>query len=123
MSQNPLSPALIRESIAGEEDPGASLDIVRSLLKGAAARAPHTASPQIIHMDCTEGSDVIQVDVRWPDRSDNKGAAELLGLVVGYHHRIASTAWSLCASTGKHAIELEIDEDEDGVFYVSRRDG
>jgi hypothetical protein len=104
MSQHPLSQALIRESIAGEEDPGASLDIVRSLLNGAAAGAPHPASPQVIHMDCAEGSDVIKVDVRWPDRSDNKGAAELLGLVVGYHDRIVSTAWSWCASTGKHAI-------------------
>lgn len=126
MSNKPnLSQAHILESIAGEEDPGASLDVVRSLLKKEQQKATERTGGQSIHMDYTQGTDVIGVDVGWPRRTASAGvreksAAELLGLLVAHHGEIASTAWSLFSRTGQRSIALEVDEDEDGVFYVSR---
>lgn len=122
-SQN-LSEAHIRDSIAGEEDPGASLDIVRSMLKKEQQNAArHTG--QSIHMDCTDGSDMIGVDVGWPRHGANAGGnkgttAELLGLLVAHHGEIADAAWSLFSCTGQRSIAVEVGEDDDGVFYVNR---
>lgn len=123
-----LSPAQLRESIAGEEDPGAALDLVRAMLKkGQQAAAQRGVESVHIHMDCTYGNDVIGVDVGWPGQDAGHGArdkstAELLGLLVAHHGEIANTAWSLFSRTGQRSIALEVGEDEDGVFYVSHAD-
>ena len=133
MNRQNLTEAHIRESIAGEEDPGASLDVVRAMLKQEQQNAARRAG-QKIHMDYTDGTDVIGVDVRWPQHPEQQSGAEpgqapsrttadLLGLVVAYHGQIANTAWSLFSRTGQRSVELEVDEDSDGVFYVSRADG
>ena len=117
-----LSEAHIIDSIAGEEDPGASLDVVRDLI---ARHKPGRASPALpqIHMDCAEDNEVIQVDVGW-SRHDAHGhsTADLLGLVVAHHGAIANTAWSCFNSTGQRRVALEVDENADGVFYVSLKD-
>lgn len=126
MSKPNLSNAHILESIAGEEDPGASLDVVRSMLKREQRKASqHT--DQRIHMDYTEGTDVIGVDVGWPRRGAGTGArqgsaADLLGLLVAHHCEIADTARSLFHRTGRRRIALEVCEDADGVFYVNHAD-
>ena len=116
MSQPNLSEAHIRQSIAGEEDPGASLDVVRALLC-----QEQRAARQKIHIAFTEGNQAIAANVGWP-RACQKSVADLLLLVVAHHAEIANTAWSLFNSTGQRALELEVDEDRDGVFYVSRKD-
>lgn len=110
----------IRESIAGEEDPGAALDTVRAMVERANACAQALARPTI-HMECREGTDHIGVQVGW-QHCGHGNAAELLGLVVAHHGEIADAAWSTFARTGVRCIELEIDESTDGVFYVSRKD-
>lgn len=65
MQAQNLSEAHILESIAGEEDPGASLDIVRSILKeeqrNAAERADKSA-----HRAPTSGADVLGGDAPPP---------------------------------------------------------
>lgn len=124
MQAQNLSEAHIRESIAGEEDPGASLDIVRAMLKKEQQTAAQRGGKSI-HMDYTDGTDMIGVDVGWPQHGTGVGAqekstAELLGLLVAHHGEIANTAWSLFSRTGQRSIALEVGEDEDGVFYVSR---
>lgn len=120
-----LSQAHIRESIAGEEDPGASLDVVRAMIRKGRQQAAQYAG-QRIHMDYTEGQDVIGVDVGWPRRGAGTdtgappgSAADLLGLLVAHHGEIADTARSLFHRTGQRRIALEVGEDEDGVFYVN----
>lgn len=125
-SQPNLSEAHILDSVAGEEDPGASLDVVRSMLQNERQRAPRRTG-QHIHMDYTEGTDVIGVDVGWPRRGAGTGAkqgtaAELLGLLVAHHCEIADTARSLFHRTGRRRIALEVGEDADGVFYVNHAD-
>lgn len=123
-----LSQADIRESIAGEEDPGAALDVVRAMLKKGQRDAAQQQSESIhIHMDCTCGADVIGVDVGWlrqgaGHRARDKSTAELLGVLVAHHGEIANTAWSLFSRTGQRCIALEVDEQEDGVIYVSRKE-
>lgn len=126
MSKPNLSNAHILNSIAGEEDPGASLDVVRSMLKKEQRKASQRTG-QRIHMDYTEGTDVIGVDVGWPRRGAGTGAgqgsaADLLGLVVAHHGAIADTARSLFQRTGRRRIALEVCEDQDGVFYVNHAD-
>lgn len=115
-----LQRADARESIAGEEDPGAALDTVRAMLERANACALALAQPTI-HMECREGAAHIGVEVGW-QHCGTGNAAELLGLVVAHHGQIADTAWRACASTGARSVELEIDERADGVFYVNRKD-
>lgn len=125
---NLLSEAHIRESIAGEEDPGAALDVVRAMLKKGQQDAAHVMGESVhIHVDYTCGTDMIGVDVGWPRQGAGHGArdkstAELLGLLVAHHGEIANTAWSLFSRTGQRSIALEVDEDDDGVFYVSGTD-
>jgi len=126
MSKPNLSDTQILGSIAGEEDPGAALDVVRSMLKNERQKARQRAG-QRIHMDYTEGVDVIGVDVGWPrrdagTRAGQGNAAELLGLLVAHHGEIADTARSLFRRTGQRHIALEVGEDEDGVFYVNHTD-
>lgn len=130
-----LSDAHMLSSIAGEEDPGASLDMVRNLIAQEKHRGRNPAartsqqSPQI-HIDCAEGGKHIAVDVSWhPGSTNGTGTqpslhtpANLLGLVVAHHGAIANTAWSCFNSTGQRHIALEVDEDQDGVFYVSLKD-
>lgn len=110
----------IRESIAGEEDPGAALDTVRAMVDRANA-CVQAFAPPTIHMECREGTKHIGVEVGW-QRCGHGNAADLLGLVVAHHGEIADAAWSTFARTGVRCIELEIDESIDGVFYVSRKD-
>lgn len=110
----------IRESIAGEEDPGAALDTVRAMVERA-KNCAQALAPPTIHMECCEGADHIGVDVGW-QQSGTGSAAELLGLVVAHHGEIAKAAWSTFARTGARTIALAIDESIDGVFYVSRKD-
>ena len=126
MSKPDLSDAHILNSIAGEEDPGASLDVVRSMLKKEQHKATQRTD-RIIHMDYTEGTEVIGVDVGWPRRGAGTGAghgsaADLLGLLVAHHGEIADTARALFHRTGLRRIALEVREDEDGVFYVNHAD-
>lgn len=126
MTQPNLSAAHILDSVAGEEDPGASLDVVRSLLKKEQRKATQRTG-QSIHMDYTEGAQVIGVDVGWPRRGAGTGihqgsAAELLGLLVAHHGEIADTARALFHRTGRRRIALEVSEDADGVFYVNHAD-
>lgn len=121
------SEAQIRESIAGEEDPGASLDLVRSMFRKGQRKAAQQAGVRSIHMDYTQGTDVIGVDVGWPPPTAGSGGrekstAELLGLVVAYHGQIANTAWSCFHHTGRRQVALEVGEDADGVFYVNLQD-
>ena len=110
----------IRESMVGEEDPGAALDVVRAM---AAAPRQRKADrdPARLHVVCREGARSIRIGVTWPHHSSSDTAA-LLGLVVAHHGAIADTAWSVSGATGRSDVELEVDEDTDGVFYVSRRD-
>lgn len=57
MSKPTLSEAHIIGSIAGEEDPGASLDVVRDLIarhKPLSAAPALRPAPQQIPMDCAE---------------------------------------------------------------------
>ena len=126
MHDQNLSEAHIRESIAGEEDPGASLDVVRSLIaRGQRATPAAGHPPPQIHMDCAEGDQTIAIDVAWQRqraRLAEPTAADLLGLVVAHHGAIANTAWSRFNRTGQRHVALEVDEDEDGVFYVSLKD-
>lgn len=121
-----LSQAHIRESIAGEEDPGASLDMVRSLIARDQRRTAAAGNPPPqIHMDCAEGDKTIAIDVGWQHRHahpEEPTAAALLGLVVAHHGEIANTAWSCFNHTGQRHVALEVDEDKDGVFYVSLKD-
>jgi hypothetical protein len=159
MTEHKLSQAHIRQSVVGEEDPGASMDVVQALLEQkrrvaqrspaqgpapGAPGAPSTTNPpnapdapdgphppsapdasdapqQAIHIDLTQGTQAIAADVAWaPAR--HKSTADLLGLVVAHHGHIADTAWLLFQRTGQRSVALEVDEDRDGVFYVSRRD-
>lgn len=124
MPKPTLSEAHIIDSIAGEEDPGASLDVVRDLIAARTPRCTPTlpSAPQI-HMDCAEDDETIRVDVGWRRRSARgHSAADLLGLVVAHHGAIANTAWSCFNSTGQRRVALEVDENADGVFYVSLKD-
>ncbi|MFY3386096.1 hypothetical protein [Paracidovorax sp. MALMAid1276] len=121
----------ILSSIAGEEDPGASLDVVRNLITLDAPARPrqhlrrsHKSrhAPQI-HMDCAEGAEVIGVDVGWQRYpAPRHSAADLLGLVVAHHAQIANTAWTHFNTTGQRQVALEVDEGDDGVFYVNLKD-
>ncbi|MFN4117293.1 hypothetical protein [Acidovorax sp.] len=119
-----LSEAHILDSIAGEEDPGASLDVVRNLIvmEPPQRARPHPQpgpTPQI-HMDCAEGTEVIQVDVGWNRRRARRhSAAELLGLVVAHHGAIANAAWSFFNTTGQRRVALEVDENAEGVLRVN----
>jgi len=130
MQSHSINPAHLRESMVGEEDPGAALDVVASMLrKNALAEtgansADTVGSPNMdarIHLSCSDDGKSIDVGVTWP-RHPSSDAAKLLGLVVANHSAIADTAWSLSGATGLSCIELDVDEDTDGVFYVSRRD-
>lgn len=114
-----LSEAHILNSIAGEEDPGASLDVVRNLimLEPPQRARPFPPAPQI-HMDCAEGAEVIRVDVEWNRRARRHSVAELLGLVVAHHGAIANAAWSWFNTTGQRRVALEVDENADGVLRV-----
>lgn len=119
MQKQNLTEAHIRESIAGEEDPGASLDVVRAMLQRS--QSPARQPTPTIHIDLTEGNQVIAAEVGWPP-AGTKTTADLLGLVVAHHGQIANTAWSWFNRTGQRRMELEVDEDIDGVFYISRKD-
>ena len=117
-----LSKAHILDSIAWEEDPGASLDVVRNLIvleAPARPRAPRPA-PQI-HMDCAEGAEVIHVDVGWRRRTQGQSAADLLGLVVAHHGAIADAAWSCFNNTGQRRVALEVDETAQGLLRLNLR--
>lgn len=121
MPHDLLSPVDMLESVAGEEDPGASLDLVRGAARHRAKRAA-TSEPQArIHFSCSDGEKNLAVEVVWP-RHPSKDVAHLLGMVMAHHGAIADRAWSLFDATGKHAMELEVDEGADGVFYISSRD-
>ncbi len=64
MPKPTLSEAHIIDSIAGEEDPGASLDVVRDLIAARTPpRPPALPSAPQIHMDCAEDDETIRVDV------------------------------------------------------------
>lgn len=113
-------PPGLLESIAGEEDPGASLDMLRSALPTAAARRADDPGARI-HFSCSDGRENLAVDVIWPEHY-SRDVAQLLGMVMAHHGAIADRAWSLFDATGKHTLELEVDESADGVFYISSRD-
>ena len=131
MSKPTLSDAHILDSVAGEEDPGASLDVVRNMVIRARREARSRAAmqpPPEIHIDCAQDGEVITVDVGWPC-SPAEGisqpapsTADLLGLVVAHHSAIANTAWARFHTTGQRRVALEVDEDADGVFYVNLKD-
>ena len=129
-----LSATHLRGSIAGEEDPGAALDVVRSLLAQQRPRRPgatplNRTAPQI-HIHCAEGGEHIDVAVSWHPAALRRGTprpvdpspADLLGLVLAHHGTIANTAWSRFCTTGQRQVALEVDEDDDGVFYVNLKD-
>ncbi|CAN7487092.1 hypothetical protein [Acidovorax sp. LjRoot194] len=130
MQSHSINPVHLRESMVGEEDPGAALDVVASMLRksardeaGAGSKG-RTSTPEVdarIHLSCSDDGKNIDVGVTWPHHPSSD-VAKLLGLVVANHSAIADTAWSLSGATGLSCIELEVDEDIDGVFYVSRRD-
>ena len=134
MQSQSINPVHLRESMVGEEDPGAALDVVSATLrhpqqtadraaKDATMPAPATdaGADARIFLSCSDDGRNIDVGVTWPHHPSSD-VAQLLGLVVANHSAIADTAWSLSGATGQHCIELEVDEDTDGVFYVSRRD-
>ncbi len=127
MSVSSLPPAPVKGSVAGEEDPGASLDVVRAIMAHGLRHSAHAAArPEAkhqtpIHMDCAMGGEVIGVDVEWQS-STGHSAAELLGLIVAHHGTIAKAAWSRFGRTGQRHVAVEVDEDSDGVFYVSLKD-
>lgn len=124
----------LRDSIAGEEDPGAALDVVRSLLAqqrpGKPGATPLNRTAPQIHIDCAEGGEHIDVAISWhpaalhrsTPRLVDPSPADLLGLVLAHHGTIANTAWSRFRTTGQRQLALEVDEDEDGVFYVNLKD-
>lgn len=139
MQSHSINPAQLRESMVGEEDPGAALDVVTSMLRrnarnagsrpaqadpaaerGDRALPPATADARI-HLSCRDDGRNIDVGVTWPHHPSSD-IAQLLGLVVANHGAIADTAWSVSGATGSGCVELEVDEDTDGVFYVSRKD-
>lgn len=123
MQCNPISSQQLRNSVAGEEDPGAALDVVRSIVanNGGTLGADVDRAPARLDLSCSDGARSIRVGVTWPHHASSE-IAELLGLVVAHHGEIADTAWSVSGATGRNCVELEVDEDTDGVFYVSRRD-
>lgn len=122
MQSHFINPRLVRDSMVGEEDPGAALDVVRSMLRSHAEPSPgSTDADARIHLSCSDDGKNIDIGVTWPHHPSSD-VAKLLGLVVANHGTIADTAWSLSGATGLVSIELEVDEDTDGVFYVSRRD-
>lgn len=125
MQCNSISSQQLRSSIAGEEDPGAALDVVRSIVaRNGGTLGPDAnagAAPVRLDLSCSDGARSIRVGVTWPHHGSSE-IAELLGLVVAHHGEIADTAWSVSGATGRNCVELEVDEDTDGVFYVSRRD-
>jgi hypothetical protein len=115
MQNDLLNQAHIKESIAGEEDPGAALDVVRALVGRNPERVTSSEGANAkINFSCS--------DVVWPRHHAKEDVAKLLGLVMAHHGAIADTAWSLFAATGKSPMELEVDEGQDGVFYINRRD-
>lgn len=120
MQKHLLDQAHIQESIAGEEDPGAAMEVMRALLN----QRPEDSGQQEgakINMSCSEGNERITVDVVWPHHY-SKDVAQLLGMVMANHGAIADKAWSLFDATGRSSLELEVDEGADGVFYVNCRD-
>ena len=121
MPHNLLSPSEMLESVAGEEDPGASLDLLKGPMDGAAAQSPTVEESARIHFSCSDGKENLAVDLIWP-RHHSKDVAQLLGMVMAHHGAIADRAWSLFDATGRSAMELEVDEGADGVFYISSRD-
>lgn len=108
------------ESIAGEEDPGAALDVVRNIVEAASGGDDALARPTI-YLECRAGADHIGVDVGWQPCGSGS-TATLLGLVVAHHGEIADAAWSTFSRTGARSIGLEIDESADGKIHVSRKD-
>lgn len=121
MRYEPLNSTDIVESVAGEEDPGASLDMLKGALQAAAERGGESEPSARIHFSCSDGKENLAVEVIWP-RHYSRDVAQLLGMVMAHHGAIADRAWSLFDATGRSAIELEVDESEDGVFYISSRD-
>lgn len=141
MQSQPINTVHLCQSMVGEEDPGAALDVVRSMLRRNARPGPDSAvnatsadadaaggcaataasAHARIHLSCSDAGRNIDIGVTWPHHPSSD-VAKLLGLVVANHGAIADTAWSVSGSTGLRCVELEVDEDTDGVFYVSRRD-
>lgn len=121
MQQDLLNQAHIIESIAGEEDPGASLDMMKAAMEKRAKQLRDPGESARIHFSCSDGKENIAVDVIWP-RHYSTDVAKLLGMVMANHGAIADRAWSLFDATGNSSLELEVDEGEDGVFYISSKD-
>ena len=117
-----LSPSVVRDSVAGEEDPGAALDVVRAAVQRQAHRQRDAApAPDVkIQLSCSDGRDQLHVGVTWPHHRVHD-AAHLLGMVMAHHGAIADEAWSHFGRTGRTCIELEVDETADGVFCIGRK--
>lgn len=107
-------------SVAGEEDPGASADVVAAIIaQGAPRRHAQRADSPRIEIKCVQGGDRIAVDVCGGARVQS--ASELLALVVAHHTAIADAAWAWCKRTGASCIAFELSERRDGGFSLQRR--
>lgn len=121
MQKHLLNQAHIQESIVGEEDPGAAMEVMRALLNQRSDSGQDEGEDAKINMRCSDGNESITVDVVWPHHY-SRDVAQLLGIVMANHGAIADKAWSLFDATGRNALELEVDEGLDGIFYINCRD-
>jgi len=111
-------------SVAGEEDPGASLEMFRrEALKARAESAPASAahkdqeSNPYLTINCSNNGRCFTIQVQW-QKPQAREFTDLLGLVIAEHAEISDVAWTHHMQTGQDPVQLEISATADGKAAV-----
>jgi hypothetical protein len=100
--------------VLGEEDPGASLELLRNqaLKSRAQAAKAHEANPYLT-INCSNNGQCFTIQVQWQEGSA-RAFTDLLGLVIAEHAEISEVAWLHHRKTGQDPVQLEMGRAADG---------
>lgn len=118
---DPIVPTPVDTSVIGEEDPGASLEVLRSeALKNRAKNQRPTQPPPAnpyLTINCSNNGRCFTIQVQWQP-SQAREFTDLLGLVIAEHAVISDVAWAHHMQTGQDPVLLEIGATADGKAAV-----
>lgn len=117
---NPIVPAHIDTSVLGEEDPGASLEILRSEALRKRSKNNPPALPKLgqennpyLTINCSNNGRCFTIQVQWQP-AQQREFTDLLGLVIAEHAVISDVAWVHHLKTGQDPVQLEMGATADG---------
>lgn len=118
--------SLLDASVVGEEDPGASLEILRNaaLQHNQSKRKAPADSPRpsqetnpYLTINCSNNGRCFKMQVQW-QQPQAREFTDLLGLVIAEHAVISDVAWAHHKQTGQDPVQLEISATASGKAAV-----